>query len=153
MDIVSDNMINRRAFIKSSCVACASGLFLSEMMSSCAPALPTFKTAIEGKNISVPITYFETSNVAIVRDNMAEYDILVVKKSEELFDAIYMKCSHRENSLTATATGLHCSAHGSSFNLDGQVTKEPATSPLQKFPTEFDKATGIVSINIQSLKL
>jgi cytochrome b6-f complex iron-sulfur subunit len=84
---------------------------------------------------------------------LAEYDILLVKKSEELFDAIYMRCSHRENPLTATATGLHCSAHGSSFDLNGQVMKEPATAPLQKFPTEFDKTTGTISINIQSLKL
>ncbi|MEI9920216.1 MAG: Rieske (2Fe-2S) protein [Bacteroidota bacterium] len=146
-------MINRRTFIKSSCVACASGMLFSELMSSCAPALPTFKTAIEGKSISVPVTYFAASNVAIVRDNMAEYDILVVKKSEEQFDAIYMRCSHRENPLTATPTGLHCSAHGSSFDLNGQVTKEPATAPLQKFPTEFDRTNGTISINIQSLKL
>ncbi len=144
-------MINRRTFIKSSCVVCATGVL--SQLTSCAPALPTFKTTISGKTINVPLTYFAESNVAIVRDNQAEYDILLVKKSEELFDAIYMRCSHRENPLTATNTGLFCSSHGSTFTLDGQVTKEPATDPLQKFPTEFDRANGIISINIQSLKL
>jgi len=130
---------------------CATGM-LSQLM-SCAPALPTFKTKIAGKSIDVPLASFETSNVAIVRDNQAEYDILLVKKSPEVFEAVYMKCSHRETSLTATETGLYCSAHGSIFGLDGSVKKEPATSPLQKFPTTFDSATGIISINIQSLNL
>jgi cytochrome b6-f complex iron-sulfur subunit len=145
------DIINRRTFIKSSCAACATGLL--SQLTSCAPALPTFRTKIEGKTIDVPITAFETSNVAIVRDNQAEYDILLVKKPGEVFDAIYMKCSHRENPLTATPTGLHCSAHGSSFDLNGQVTKEPATAPLERFPTRFDKATGTISINITSLQL
>jgi nitrite reductase/ring-hydroxylating ferredoxin subunit len=101
----------------------------------------------------VPVSFFETSNLAIVRDNQAEFDILLVKKSEDLFEAIYMKCSHRENPLTATETGLYCSAHGSIFDLDGNVKKEPATAPLQKFPVDFDRTQGLVSINIQSLKL
>jgi len=144
-------MVNRRTFIKTSCVVCATGLI--SQLTSCAPALPTFKTKIAGPSINVPLSFFETSNLAIVRDNQAEYDILLVKKGEELFDAIYMKCSHRENPLTATETGLHCSAHGSIFDLDGNVKKEPATAPLQKFPVVFDRTQGLISINIQSLKL
>lgn len=144
-------MVNRRTFIRSSCGFCAAGLL--SQLTSCAPALPTFKTKITGQTITVPITFFETSNVAIVRDNQAEYDILLVKKSDDVFEAVYMKCSHRENSLTATTTGLYCSAHGSVFDLDGQVKKEPATSPLQKFPAELDRSNNTVSINIQSLQL
>jgi cytochrome b6-f complex iron-sulfur subunit len=130
---------------------CATGLL--SQLSSCAPALPTFKTKIAGQSISVPLSFFETSNLAIVRDNQAEFDILLVKKNEELFEAIYMKCSHRENPLTATETGLYCSAHGSIFDLDGNVKKEPAIAPLQKFPVDFDRTQGLISINIQSLKL
>lgn len=144
-------MVNRRTFIKTSCVVCATGLL--SQLTACAPALPTFKTKIAGSSINVPLTFFETSNLAIVRDNQAEFDILLVKKSEELFEAIYMKCSHRENPLTATETGLYCSAHGSIFDLDGNVKKEPATAPLQKFPVDFDRTQGLISINIQSLKL
>ena len=130
---------------------CATGLL--SQLTSCAPALPTFKTKISGQLITVPLTYFEASNVAIVRDSQAEYDILLVKKPGDVFEALYMRCTHRENQLTATQTGLYCSAHGSVFDLDGQVKKEPATSPLQKFPVDFDKANGIISINIQSLNL
>lgn len=144
-------MVSRRTFIKSSCVVCATGLL--SQLTSCAPALPTYKTRISGKTIDVPLTFFETSDLAIVRDNQAEYDILLVKKSPEVFEAVYMKCSHRENALTATSTGLHCNAHGSTFGLDGSVKKEPATAPLQKFPVEFDRDKGLVSINIQSLNL
>ena len=148
-------MINRREFIKSSikssCVLCATGLL--SQLTSCAAALPTFKTKITGRSIDVPISYFETSDLAIVRDNQAEYDILLVKKPQDVFEALYMRCTHRENPLTATQTGLFCSAHGSAFDLDGQVKKEPAIDPLLKFPVNYDQANGIISINIQSLKL
>lgn len=75
------------------------------------------------------------------------YDILVVKKSDSDYNAIYMKCSHQENAVTATETGLFCSAHGSRFDLDGNVLKEPALQPLKKFKTEITGQTLVIDLN------
>lgn len=140
--------IDRREFIRRSCAACigtaASGLLFSQL-TSCAPAFPVYKAKFDKGAIQVPITSFETSNLVIVRDLQMDFDILLVKKSTEEYEAIYMKCSHQANPLTATATGLFCSAHGSSFDLDGNVRTEPATDPLQKFKTEL--SNNLITIN------
>jgi nitrite reductase/ring-hydroxylating ferredoxin subunit len=116
--------------------ASALGLSLAEL-TSCAPALPTFKTSFKGNKITVPTSSFVESNLLIVRDMQMDFDILVVKKSDVDYHSIYMKCSHQANAVTATRTGLYCSSHGSAFDLDGNVTHEPATLPLQKFKTEL----------------
>jgi cytochrome b6-f complex iron-sulfur subunit len=142
--------IDRRQFIKSSCSACigiAATGFLSSALSSCAPAFPVFKAKFDKGLIQVPVTSFETSNLIIVRDLQMDFDILLVKKSAADYQALYMKCSHQANPLTATSSGLFCSAHGSSFDLDGNVRTEPANGPLQKFKTELND--NIITINFK----
>ena len=94
------------------------------------------------------MTNFVESNLVIVRDVQVPYDILLVKKSEQEYTAIYMKCTHRENPVTATKSGLFCSEHGSTFDLDGKVTREPALQSLKKFKTEL--VDNHVSIDLNS---
>lgn len=143
--------MHRRAFIKTTCLGCAGlsliGLTVSQI-SSCAPAFPIFKTSFKGNRITVPLSSFVESNLLIVRDMQVEFDILLVRKSVSDYTAIYMKCSHQSNPVTATRNGLYCSSHGSSFDLDGQVTKEPANGPLQLFPTELKDETIIIHANL-----
>lgn len=45
------------------------------------------------------------------------------KKSETAYKALSMKCSHEDEILTATSTGLFCSKHGSVFDLDGMFKR------------------------------
>ncbi len=143
--------IDRRQFIKRSCTACfgaaASGLLFSQL-SSCAPAFPVFKTKFDKGLVQVPVSSFETSNLVIVRDLQIDFDVLLVKKSADDYNAIYMKCSHQANPVTATATGLFCPSHGSSFDLDGNVRTEPATAPLQKFKTELKDNVVTITITL-----
>ncbi|HEY8938093.1 MAG TPA: Rieske (2Fe-2S) protein [Cyclobacteriaceae bacterium] len=130
-------MKTRREFLKDTCTACLGTAFLGftfSQLTSCSP-LPIYKTNLANSSVTVPVSSFAESNLLIVRDLQVAYDILLVKKSTEEYNAIYMKCSHQENPVTATATGLFCSSHGSRFDLEGNVTKEPATAPLKKFKT------------------
>lgn len=132
-------MKTRREFLKDTCTACLGTAFLGftfSQLTSCS-SLPIYKTNLNQKTVNVPLTNFAESNVVIVRDLQVPYDILLVKKSDQQYNAIYMKCSHQENPVTATKTGLYCSSHGSTFDLDGNVTKEPAAFPLKKFKTEI----------------
>jgi len=143
-------MKTRREFLKDSCTACLGTAFLGltfSTLSSCS-SLPIYKTDLSKKRVDVPLTNFAESNLVIVRDVQVPYDILLVKKSELEYAAIYMKCTHRENPVTATKSGLFCSEHGSSFDLDGKVTKEPATESLKKFKTEL--VDNQVSIDLNS---
>ncbi|MFZ6010997.1 MAG: ubiquinol-cytochrome c reductase iron-sulfur subunit [Bacteroidota bacterium] len=142
-------MKTRREFLKNSCAACLGSAFLGltfTQLTSCSP-FPVYKTALTSKSVSIPVSSFAESNLVIVRDMQVAYDILLVKKSESEYNAIYMKCSHQENPVTATKNGLFCSSHGSRFDLDGNVTKEPALEPLKKFKTSIDDNQITIDLN------
>lgn len=142
-------MKTRREFLKDTCTACLGTAFLGitvTQLSSCS-SLPIYKTNLSQKAVDVPLSNFAESNLVIVRDLQVPYDILLVKKSDQDYRAIYMKCSHRENPVTATKSGLYCPSHGSTFDLDGNVTKEPATEPLHKFKTEIKDQQLTIDLN------
>lgn len=142
-------MKTRREFLKDTCTACLGTAFLGftfSQLTSCS-SLPIYKTDLTKKIVEVPLTSFAESNVVIVRDMQVPFDILAVKKSEQEYNAVYMKCSHQENPVTATRSGLYCSSHGSTFDLDGNVTKEPALKPLKRFKTELKETTLSIDLN------
>lgn len=94
--------------------------------------------------MTVPLSSFtEKNKMVIVRSGELEFDILVVK-SANAYHALQMKCSHQDNPLTANASGLFCSAHGSTFDLEGNVTKEPALKPLKKYKTEWNASSVLI---------
>lgn len=137
-------MQSRRNFIKQSCTLCASiaGMgILTSQLSSCT-ALPMCKGDICKGVISVPIISFTDKNkIVIVRNKQLDYDILLVKLTDDKYEALLMKCTHQDNPLTANQNGLFCSAHGSTFDLNGMVTKEPALNPLKKFKTKVNNSS------------
>ena len=144
-------MKTRREFLKDTCTACLGTAFLGftfSQLTSCS-SLPVYKTDLSKKQITVPLASFKESNVLIVRDMQVQYDILVVRKSPEEYHSLYMRCSHQENPVTATSTGLFCSAHGSRFDLDGNVLKEPALRPLTRFKTELQENQLLIEINLK----
>lgn len=75
-----------------------------------------------------------------------EYDIALKKESDVAFLALQMRCTHADNSLSATGTGFSCSLHGSLFDLAGNVTKGPAQLALRKYNTEI--LAGNIIINL-----
>lgn len=144
------NMKTRREFIKDTCTACMGTAFLGmtfSQLTSCA-SLPIYKTNLTLKTVDVPLSSFAESTLVIVRDMQVPYDVLLVKKSEQEYLALYMRCSHQENALTATKNGLYCSSHGSTFDLDGNVTKEPALTPLKRFQTT--RHDNLITINLNA---
>ncbi len=131
-------------------MGCASiigaGALLSAL-SSCSP-LPVLQTSSAEKTILVPeLSFKEGQNLLIVKNPNLEFDILVVKKKDNSYNALYMQCTHQSQSLTANKSGLFCSLHGSAFDLNGNVTVQPATAPLKKFKTEVDNSTIKIHLN------
>lgn len=140
-------MQNRREFIKQSCTLCLGVLgagVLSTQLTSCSP-LPIYKTASTEKVITVPLNSFNQEvSLLIVRDTNLQFDIALIKKTETDYNALELKCTHQANSLTATKTGFLCAAHGSTFDLEGKVTKEPALVPLKKYKTQLTSTSIII---------
>jgi Rieske Fe-S protein len=106
------------------------------LLEGCSTGLPLIKTSSKDKSLNVPLTNFsENKNQLVVRSSDLENDILLVKK-DNVYTALYLKCTHEGVGLTATGKKIFCSAHGSVFDFEGNVLKEPALRPLQQFHTE-----------------
>jgi Rieske Fe-S protein len=96
--------------------------------------------------IEVDVTAFAAANAVIVRAENMEYDILLVKQDTDVYKALLMQCTHRDYALNANTVGLYCTAHGSRFDLSGNVLEGPATAPLKRFKTSLQQNKIIVQL-------
>lgn len=142
--------MQRRDFIKTSCIACATAVgasALASLLNSCTP-LTLIKTEAVNGTIIIPKTAFtDNQKQLLVRNSKMEYDILLIKKTDEAYNALYMQCSHENQPLNANKSGLFCSSHGSAFDFDGNVTQQPASKPLRKFKTQSTNESIIIYLN------
>lgn len=133
--------MDRKKFIQSSCSVCAMvmvGTGVSSLLTSCA-SLPIYKGVPQLDIIHVPMSSFVEGNLVIVRNNRLPADILLVKNTANQIHALEMKCTHHDFALNATTSGLYCTLHGSTFDLQGNVTKEPALESLKRFKVEVEE--------------
>lgn len=134
--------LDRREFIRKSCLACASiaGIgIVSSMVQSCSP-LVSLKVIPEKGFIQVPLTHFTETNKLVLLKNYdaLDFDIAVVQLEGNKYKAFEMQCTHvANNPLVATKSGFFCNTHGSAFGFDGQVTKSPAKRALKEYPLEI----------------
>jgi len=140
-------MKSRRDFIRTGCMHCAGMLGISMLLQSCGTSVQLFKTNTRNDSVLVPVSAFaDGKNMVVVRASGLENDILLVKK-EDHYHALNLKCTHEGYGLTPTSKQIICSAHGSTFDFDGNVLKEPALKPLKKFNTEIiDNNTIIIHL-------
>lgn len=139
--------MERRAFIKSGCGYCAaiaSVGVIGSLLESCAPSELIYKAESAGETIVVPVEKLTGKNYLIIRSPKLEYDILLVKDSENAFHALAMQCTHRQQPLVVTSTGLICNEHGSRFDMEGKVTQDPATRPLARYKTEMNQNNVLI---------
>jgi Rieske Fe-S protein len=138
--------MDRRKFIKNSCVLCIGTAGLGIVATSCGTTSSIFKTTVENGLLTIPLSEFATKNFVLVRTPSVPYDIFTYKKSDTEFIALLMKCSHRDAAVQYTSGGLVCNEHGSKFSYEGKVVKEPATDPLTKFPITINQSSIIIQI-------
>lgn len=142
------NITNRRKFIKSSCSLCIGAIGLTAFgisLSGCTAATIYKATAVNG-SITVPLTSFKENKTVIVRTTKFDYDILLVKKNDAAYTALYMKCTHQDNPLTASNKNLICPSHGSIFDFDGNVIQSPASKNLTQFTTKLTEQGVLISL-------
>jgi Rieske Fe-S protein len=126
--------MQRREFIKSSCAVCFSGIAVSSLFTACS-TLPLVKINSEEDKILVPAEKMLNTNAILLRTSRLPYDILLQKKAGSTYTALYLKCTHQDQPLVATEKTIYCTSHGSAFDMEGNVLKEPALKTLEKFST------------------
>ena len=127
--------MERRSFLKKSCTFClmAGAGYLMGSISSCA-SIPVFETTLRGNMIHVPQSLFVDVDTNIIRVAELAFDIGLKRERDGSYIALLLRCTHASNPLTYTGSGYVCSLHGSTFDGEGNVTRSPARSSLQRLP-------------------
>jgi cytochrome b6-f complex iron-sulfur subunit len=74
--------------------------------------------------------------------------LIVVRTGDTTFAALSAVCTHAGCTVryAVSAHDIACPCHGSTFALDGKVTRGPAVLPLAQFMATFDATTQILTI-------
>lgn len=133
--------MNRKAFIKTSCLACSSLSFMSSILEGCAPPKYTSGT-LQENGITIPLKEFTrqkkgqtaTREYVIVKHDDLQFPICVYHLENGSYSALLMHCSHQGAELQISGDRLSCPAHGSEFDNHGKVLQSPASEDLRTFP-------------------
>jgi Rieske Fe-S protein len=130
------------------CVALASAGIVATALQGCT-SIPLIKATPENGKISVDENAFGKSSYVLVRPKNFSNDILLVRYSPVSIEyyGLLMQCTHQQQPLNVNGNIIHCPAHGSEFDLNGNVTKEPALKPLKKYTAVLNQGKITIDLN------
>lgn len=75
--------------------------------------------------------------------------VLIVRESVDSYYALSMLCTHAACFVDAPSQQgiMMCPCHGSEFNMQGQVLRGPALSPLHRYDLVYDPNTQQVTLD------
>ena len=127
--------ITRRSFLTVP-GALVAGLTLSR----CATTA-TYRTTIRDGRISVEFESFpelgKPGGGILVAAPGLDGPILVINLNGNTFRALSGVCTHLGCNVRPSGRFLQCPCHGSTYDLDGRVTRGPAELPLRTFETQI----------------
>ena len=134
--------MNRRHFIKNSCVACMGAVAASGFLSACSTTRYV-PGKIEKDGISVDPQEFvlkdkgKYRSYIVIRNDALLFPICLYRLSETDYSALWMQCSHQGAELAVSGDKLQCPAHGSEYSNRGKVTGGPADRDIRSFPVSI----------------
>ena len=147
-----ERCVNRRDFLASAAgsvvlvaaAACGDGVVSG--VAADVPRLPPNVPPTDKVSITVA-NFTALANVGIL---VKVSTFFAAKRTgADTFDAFSMACTH-EGCLTDIVDGgqqFECPCHGSQFDNNGAVIRDPATRPLQKLATSYNPTTDVLTIN------
>ena len=146
-------MLNRKDFIRNTCIACIGGLTVGGMLEGC-ESTRIMHSQIEGSGLQVPLTFFEIvhgkkvryKKYVLVQNEQLQFPICIFRLSATEYSALYMRCSHQGAELQVFGDMLQCPAHGSEFTHTGEVRTPPATESLRRFPVTLEN--NMLKVNL-----
>lgn len=140
----------RRDFLQSSLSALA-GLtivgFVSPVLTGCGDD-PAGANDV-GKTMTVDVSALDANGKAVRSSSPSGRPIIVIRRASDRYITLLLECTHagcQGSSLSNSSSGITCGCHGSTFDLDGNVTGGPASQDLTEFITTYDATTKLVTI-------
>lgn len=141
--------MNRRNFINHSVKLGACALVGTALLTqSACTTYPMVKVKPLQNILSVPLSSFAEGKRVLVRTPELEYDIFVHQFTTGQYRATLLQCTHRNEAVSVSDQQIFCPSHGSTFSLDGSVTKAPATQALKHFPVKLSEDALSLLIDI-----
>ncbi|MBK8614957.1 MAG: Rieske 2Fe-2S domain-containing protein [Flavobacteriales bacterium] len=140
--------MDRRNFLRKGCTGCAGLVLLgtaTSALTGCS-TLPIVRVEPEANDLRIPLERFAEQTMLIARVDRLPFDVLAMKNTDGTFGAVYLQCTHEDQPVTATTTGLHCPSHGSRFAIDGTLREGPAARNLRRFTTISDTTHLIIHL-------
>jgi Rieske Fe-S protein len=136
--------MERKEFLKRSCILCLGGGILPIVLSGC-QTTHYVSGSVELNGIAVLKSEFVylkkdqpvTRQYILVQNEKLEFPIYLYRFSENEYSALWMKCSHQGAELQASGDHLQCPSHGNEFNNKGIVNHGPAERNLRSFPVSI----------------
>jgi len=137
--------MDRKEFLHRCGFACLGLMGAATLTESCGTT-KAVSGQITDKRMSIPLSDFAVVKgeqtrykpYIVVRNVALNYPIVVYRHSERLYTALLLRCTHQNAVLNVAGELLTCPAHGSEFNMQGEVVQGPASERLKQFPTSTD---------------
>ncbi len=147
--------MNRRKFIKSTCLTCAGSVGAIWLLQACKATKQVSNFTYSQNKISIPKSEFITvkkgktiqRKFIVIKPENLLFPIAVYKLNDNDYNASLLQCSHQGCELSPYETTMVCPCHGAEFNTKGEVTQGPAEINLKTFITTCDNDTIYIQIN------
>ena len=145
--------MNRRNFIKKSCISCITGLAINEVLQGCTATKYSAGT-IKDDYLLLPLSTFENAKdnaqqrrkYVVIQNDLLKFPICVYLINDTTYEALWMECTHQGAELQVFGDKLQCPAHGSEFSNRGTMHKGPADNGRRNFPITIEKDKLIISV-------
>ncbi len=91
------------------------------------------------KELIIPVSLMKKKNHLLVSSKHVLEKILVVREKDGNYHSLLMKCTHKGAEINLEGDKLVCPSHGSTFDMDGNVTNKPAKTELKRFPVTLNE--------------
>lgn len=146
--------MDRKKFIKNSCLLCSSVTFLANALEGCASVKYAACTLNEN-GLLIDKAEFESKQglrpYVIAGHDSLQFPICIYRINEDTYSALLMQCTHQGAELQVSGDQLTCPAHGSEFDKWGKVQQSPAGRDLRRFPVSVSGDQLFIDLRKQSL--
>lgn len=147
--------MDRRNFIKSTCLACASSTGIMGLLQACKSTKHVTNFEYQQNKIIIHKSEFTTiknektiqRKFIVIKSENLPFPIAIYKLNDNEYKASLLQCSHQGCELSPYETTMVCPCHGAEFDAKGEVTQGPAETPLKTFITTYDNNNIYIQIN------